>query len=559
MKTLNIFLLVLTLILVGQSESLSQWSGDPNSPMAVCNEPTDQKEPAMITDGSGGYFIFWTDFRNYGANEADLYGQRLDAAGNKLWTSTGRKIADSVFYSIPKAVFASDGNIIVLYSTTNGGGRVWAKKINTAGNTIWSVPFFIAGWPQLGADIYDAVTDKSGGIIISYQVTWGGGATLVFAQRVASNGAVKWSPSTNGLNLSVSGECRGPVITSDERGGAHIFYYNVPGPYNVWKSHVDSSGNFLPKTALYLTPNNYPQIRAVSDGVGGAVIAWATNGFAATQSDIYAQRINLAGAVQWNTMGNIVCNENGSQTSLNLTKTSDGNYIIVWSDGRRVFVNNDVYCQKLNAAGNALWTPNGVLVTNYPTYYPEPNLIGDNSGGAYIFVYNGQTYFSVARIKSDSTFAWSPNLRTLASSIYNPSYHRFQLAIDGDGAIAVWQTFNSVGGNGAGIFGAKINGNGTIDIKQVSTEIPAGYSLKQNYPNPFNPKTIINFQLSMFNYVSLKVYNILGNEMETLVSEKLSAGSYSLEWDAAKYPSGVYFYKLESENFTDVKRMMLVK
>ena len=559
MKTLTFYLAVFSLVLIIHSDSISQWSGNPDNPMAVCNEPTDQKDPTMITDGSGGYFVFWTDLRNYGANEADLYGQHLDAAGNKLWVTAGKKIADSVFYSVPKAVYTSDGNIILLFSTTNGGGKIWAKKINSLGNSIWSVPFYIAGWPQLGADIYDAVTDKSGGIIISYQVTWGGGTTLVFAQRVASNGAVKWSPANNGLNLSESGECRAPVVTSDERGGAHIFYYNVPGPYNIWKSHVDSSGNFLPKTALYLTPNNYPLIRAVSDGVGGAVIAWATNGGGATQSDIYTQRINLAGAVQWNTTGNIVCNENGVQTSHNLTRSSDGNYIIAWTDGRRVFMNNDVYCQKINAAGNALWTPNGVLVTDYSSFYPEPNLIGDNSGGAFIFVLNSQTDFSVARIRSDSTFVWTPNLRTLASFTYRPSYHRFVPAKNGEGASVVWQTFNAIGSNGAGIFGAKINANGTINIKQISTEIPEGYSLKQNFPNPFNPKTIINFQLSMTDFVSLKIYNILGNAVESLVNENLSAGSYSVQWDASQYSSGTYLCKLETEKFSDVKRMILMK
>ncbi|MBK9331167.1 MAG: hypothetical protein IPM96_01920 [Ignavibacteria bacterium] len=87
-----------------------------------------------------------------------------------------------------------------------------------------------------------------------------------------------------------------------------------------------------------------------------------------------------------------ICNYNGVQTSHNLTRTSDGNYIIVWTDGRRVNVNNDVYCQKLSSSGNSLWTLNGVLVTNYPTYYPEPNLINDNSGGAYIFVNNNQSF-----------------------------------------------------------------------------------------------------------------------------------------------------------------------
>jgi hypothetical protein len=174
-------------------------------------------------------------------------------------------------------------------------------------------------------------------------------------------------------------------------------------------------------------------------------------------------------------------------------------------------------------------------------------------------MFNNQTNFSVARIKSDSTFAWSPNLRSIASSSYNPSYHRFQLAKNGEGAIVVWQTFNGVGANGVGIYGSKINFNGTINVKQISNEIPSAYSLKQNYPNPFNPKTIINFQLSMSNYVSLKVYDILGNKVETLVNEKISPGSYSVEWDASNYSSGTYFYKLETENFTEVKAMMLVK
>ncbi|MBK9331168.1 MAG: hypothetical protein IPM96_01925 [Ignavibacteria bacterium] len=307
MKTITLLSVLFVLILMCQNKSASQWSGDPDNPMAVCNEPHDQKEPVMINDGSGGYFVFWADHRNYVQNEADLYGQRLDAGGNKLWGSAGKFLADSVLYSIPKAIRTSDGNVIVLYSSTNGGNRIWAIKINSSGNNIWSGPlaFYVAGWPQLGASNYGAVSDGSGGIIVTYQVTWGGGATLIFAQRITSNGIIKWSPSTNGYNLSVSGESRAPVITSDERGGVHIFWYNVPGPYNIWKTHIDSSGNFPPKEALYLTANNYPLIRAVSDGTGGAVISWATNGGGATGSDIYAQRINLAGDEQWNATGNI--------------------------------------------------------------------------------------------------------------------------------------------------------------------------------------------------------------------------------------------------------------
>ncbi|MFZ1321562.1 MAG: T9SS type A sorting domain-containing protein [Ignavibacteria bacterium] len=96
-------------------------------------------------------------------------------------------------------------------------------------------------------------------------------------------------------------------------------------------------------------------------------------------------------------------------------------------------------------------------------------------------------------------------------------------------------------------------------ITQTSTKIPDHYSLSQNYPNPFNPMTIINYQCSMYNDVSLKVFDVLGNEVSTLVNEKQTAGSYSVTFDGSNFPSGVYFYKLEAGQFVETKRMVLIK
>lgn len=85
------------------------------------------------------------------------------------------------------------------------------------------------------------------------------------------------------------------------------------------------------------------------------------------------------------------------------------------------------------------------------------------------------------------------------------------------------------------------------------------YTLITNYPNPFNPSTIISYQLRVSNYVSLKVYDIAGNEVISLVNGKQDAGTHRVEFDGSRYSSGVYFYKLETENFSDTKRMMLIK
>lgn len=98
-----------------------------------------------------------------------------------------------------------------------------------------------------------------------------------------------------------------------------------------------------------------------------------------------------------------------------------------------------------------------------------------------------------------------------------------------------------------------------IGINQVSTEIPKEFSLSQNYPNPFNPKTIINFQLTISSDVKLIVYDLSGREIETLVNEQLKPGTYKVDFNGSKYSSGVYFYQLAAENFSQTKRMVLVK
>jgi hypothetical protein len=83
--------------------------------------------------------------------------------------------------------------------------------------------------------------------------------------------------------------------------------------------------------------------------------------------------------------------------------------------------------------------------------------------------------------------------------------------------------------------------------------------LEQNYPNPFNPTTTLRFTIPSDEMVSLKVYNVLGQEVANLVNEQLKAGSYKFDFNASRLSSGVYFYTLKSGNFTESKKMMFLK
>ncbi len=98
-----------------------------------------------------------------------------------------------------------------------------------------------------------------------------------------------------------------------------------------------------------------------------------------------------------------------------------------------------------------------------------------------------------------------------------------------------------------------------IGVQNINSEIPGKFSLSQNYPNPFNPTTNIEFSIPKSSFVKLVVYDMLGREVETLVSKDLKAGTYKADWNASGYTSGVYFYKIISGDYSETKKMILVK
>jgi hypothetical protein len=111
------------------------------------------------------------------------------------------------------------------------------------------------------------------------------------------------------------------------------------------------------------------------------------------------------------------------------------------------------------------------------------------------------------------------------------------------------------------LVGAIINGvrygNPSVGVKEDTQ--PMNYMLSQNYPNPFNPTTNITFNLSNSHHTTLKVYNILGKEVETLINEKLESGNHYVTWNAKIFPSGMYYYRLISGDFVETKKMVLMK
>jgi hypothetical protein len=171
------------------------------------------------------------------------------------------------------------------------------------------------------------------------------------------------------------------------------------------------------------------------------------------------------------------------------------------------------------------------------------------------------------RINPDSTFAWQNNSVRLTDQFQNAGIVTINPDINNGGAVVIFSYAGPPSGTGDNLYAKYIGANGVLggvtSIEDENYYQPNNFYLAQNYPNPFNPSTKINFSIpnvgSGLALSVLKVYDVLGNEVATLVDEYRSAGSYEVDFDASKLSSGVYFYRLQAGTYVQSKKMTLLK
>jgi hypothetical protein len=198
--------------------------------------------------------------------------------------------------------------------------------------------------------------------------------------------------------------------------------------------------------------------------------------------------------------------------------------------------------------------------------------LANGSDGLRAYSYGDTSFINIAHI-DDGGYAYGvavgPN-----GTIFLASLDDGLRAYSFDGASFTNTAHIDSGGNARGV---AVGSDGTVFLVDTNTGLYAytysgytaienqplkalvGYTLYQNYPNPFNPATTIEFTLSQTGFVSLKVFNILGEEVTTLVSKRLTAGSYKYDWDASSLASGVYLYRIQAGEFGEVKKMVLMR
>ena len=170
--------------------------------------------------------------------------------------------------------------------------------------------------------------------------------------------------------------------------------------------------------------------------------------------------------------------------------------------------------------------------------------------------------YALVRYKSDGSLDSTFGTNGIAVDNFGAAGNTIKsILLQKDGnIIAAGYSANNDSSNVVSIIARYRGNNKTTGFKENNIErLPAEFKLFQNYPNPFNPSTTINWEQPFRSHVSLKIYDILGREVLTLINEVRTAGAYSIKFNASNLPSGIYFYKLDMDNFHQTKKMMLLK
>jgi hypothetical protein len=173
-----------------------------------------------------------------------------------------------------------------------------------------------------------------------------------------------------------------------------------------------------------------------------------------------------------------------------------------------------------------------------------------------MFAVGGNLYQDAGGIYSSTNAGanWNQDINTGAEMF---AYDFKKISND---SVDIWCVGSTGGGSGyiGKLFKARIGYN-IVGINNINNIISGEFRLYQNFPNPFNPNTNIRFSIPENGIVSLRIYNLIGKEVATLINERKSSGIYEVNWNASDCPSGVYFYKLTANDFTNVKKMILLK
>lgn len=416
----------------------------------------------------------------------------------------------------------------IFYKKTSDFGIIWSPDIRLA---------FISGTCE---------TPKitvSGNIVHVVWIDHRNGNRQIYYMR-STNSGDNWSDAVRLINTNYDSDdpqlkCNGSnihLIWTDVRdGNAEIYYKNSSNSGMNWGNDER------------LTNNSFNSIEpSLEINLSDVHVVWKD--YRDGNGEIYYKSSQNSG-LNWSADKRLTYNsEISGQPAISV---SSAIVHIVWTDAREIY--RKIFYKK-SIDGGISWGSDILLSSNINQIAITPDII---VSGNMIHVVWGDTrnlnYDIYYKQSTDIGNNWTTDYRLTADI---DDSHSPNVIFSGNNLFVFW--YDNRTGHFEIFYKKNPIGN-TIGINNISADIPEVFNLEQNFPNPFNPSTKIKFHIPISGLISLEVFDLLGRNVSTLVDENLKPGVYEVDWDASSFPSGVYYYKLRSVEFSITKKLILIK
>ncbi|MCB1058824.1 MAG: T9SS type A sorting domain-containing protein [Calditrichaeota bacterium] len=473
--------------------------------------------PELCSDGNGGFFAA---LRSY---EEGYYLQRVvhvDGNGNFVSPPEGVELTFDGFLEVDynRVICIADGMggcyVAAGWYNTQFVLDVLVARLDSQCQPVWESPAVFDGG-GIDAAPFLVTTSSDHAVLIGYKLLEFENAEQRIA-RVSTTGDVDWNISL-AAHLGGSGYSTEFGACTDNYDGAFVTWIdrdNDTDIYRAWVQRISPTGELLfgEQGVLFYESEDYIRdISCSADIPGNVTMAWEQ--FNATDLDIYGQRVLANGTVAWLEGGVPLTTAAHDQYNPITITISDNEIYVLWNDeraGGAIWWESDIYGTHLNARGqvrdDSYWQEGGSPICNYPYFQTSPSAVADGAGG-----------LTVAWL--DARCGLGYDYSVFAQRLYDPIF---------------------------------------TDVNEPAA-LPSEFSLSQNYPNPFNPSTVIEFSLPTTSKAGLKVFDVTGRLVTTLVDEQMTAGNHRAHFDGSRLSSGVYFYKLEAADRSFTRKMVLIK
>lgn len=367
----------------------------------VCGLTGSQSSPRIVADGVGGGIIAWQDARTGGA--AHIYAQHVLASGSldPAWPVDGLAVCTAAgSQTTPAMVSDGAGGAYVGWIDFRTDTTLYLQRVRSNGvvDAAWPVNGLSLGGRTL-IQAFALLADGKGGAIVAWADHSGGPTADIVAQRVLGTGALAagW-PAGGRIVCAAANQQQFPSLATDRAGGAIVAWEDLRNGSNsdIYSQHVSANGTVDPAwpaggRAICTATGSQVSARAVSDGGGGAIVGWQDSRLAGA-TDLYAQRVRASGNVDpgWPADGRALCLASGPQGNLTLVSDGSGGALATWDDIR--VGTADVYAHHILGTGliDPAWTTDGVPVCLATASQSSSAPVGDGSGGLVIAWMDGR-------------------------------------------------------------------------------------------------------------------------------------------------------------------------